>query len=311
MTTVPTATRRSTFAAGLIACIVSSLTALAAPPATQPARSVQRDINYGDGSIRSQALDLYLPNPLPAGKLPLVIYVHGGGWMAGDKSATTAQGLVTRGYAVASINYRLSTEARYPAQIEDCKAAVRWLRAQAGRFHLDPDRFAATGDSAGGHLVALLGTTGGVKELEGHVGKHLDVSSKVQCVVDWYGPTDMSVYFDQAGPENILKANNRDQSPLIKLFGGTVEQKPDLVQLANPIHFIKPGVALPPFLIQHGDADTIVPVGQSRILAEALKKAGAEVEFHVIPGAGHGFGPKDDVLPALLTFLDEHLKPGT
>ena len=272
---------------------------------SSPGVKIERDINYGDGSKRMQALDLYVPEKPLEHDRPLLIYVHGGGWKGGDKASFPAKFLLDRGYAVASVNYRLTDEAIFPAQIEDCKAAVRWLRAHASEYHINKDRIGVMGDSAGGHLVALLGTSGGVKELEGHVGKYLDVSSRVQCVVDWYGPTDMSVFFRQAKDENIFKPHP-EKSPLAELFGGMPADKPDLVRLANPVAFVSPDD--PPFLIQHGDKDTLVPVAQSEMLADALKKAGVEVEIVVIPGAGHGFGPKANAIPAVERFLDKHLK---
>ena len=187
------------------------------------------------------------------------------------------------GYAVASINYRLSHEAIFPAQIHDCKGAVRWLRAHAGEYGLDPARVGAWGDSAGGHLVALLGTSGDVAELEGTVGGNGEQSSRVQAVCDWFGPTDML----QIGgfPSDI--DHNGPDSPEARLFGGPIHEKRDLVTQANPITYIRADA--PPFLIVHGDRDPIVPLHQSELLADALRAAGVPVRLITVAGAGHGF----------------------
>jgi acetyl esterase/lipase len=280
----------------------------ALPPGAPAGTRFEQDLKYADASP-AQKLDLYLPpNSESSGPLPVIVYVHGGGWMGGDKKHFPALPLVARGYAVASVNYRFSQEAVFPAQIVDCKGAVRWLRAHAKEYHLDSDHFAAWGDSAGGHLVALLGTSGEVKEIEGDVGGNLDQSSRVQGVVDFFGPTDMSLFWDHAEPvENIFKAK-RNESPITKLFGGAVETKKDLVRQANPVAFVSKDN--PPFLIVHGDKDTLVPLAQSEILADALKKAGVEVQLEVLKGAGHGgaeFG-KPSVRAAIVEFFDKHLK---
>ncbi len=256
-------------------------------------------------------LDIYLPEKVDQA-LPLVIYIHGGGWSGGDKKYFPAQVLVSQGYAVASINYRFIKEAIFPAQIHDCKGAVRWLRAHAKEYHFDPDHFGVWGDSAGGHLVALLGASGDAKEIEGDVGGNLDQSSRVQCVIDWYGPTDMSVFFEQAEQqsgkvENIFK-KDPDHSVIAQLFGGPTREHEELVQQANPVHFVTKDDA--PFLIMHGDKDTLVPLAQSEMLAEALKKAGVEVHLETYEGAGHG-GPaffSPTARGMMLQFLNKHLK---
>ena len=174
------------------------------------------------------------------GPLPLVIWVHGGGWQNGSKDACPPlrRGYVARGYAVASINYRLSGHAVFPAQIEDCKAAVRWLRARAPEYGLDPDRFGVWGSSAGGHLAALLGTSGDVKEFER--GAHLDQSSRVQAVCDEYGPTDFTVFVTTPGYEG----HGRAESPESRLLGGAVRENAAKAARANPVTF---SPAEPPF----------------------------------------------------------------
>ena len=266
------------------------------------------DLSYGPHGDGNK-LDLYLPEKADA-PLPLVIWIHGGGWEAGNKEEPPALGLLSKGYAVASINYRLSQEAKYTAQIEDCKAAVRFLRANAKKYNLDPDQTGVFGASAGGHLVALLGTTGGVKELEGD-GPNREASSAVQAVVDWFGPTDMLQMKAEADAQKdvrfVLDADSAD-SPVGRLFGGPVQEHKDLAEKANPIHYITKDAA--PFLIMHGDKDNIVPLAQSKILDEALKKAGVESTLVVIEGAGHGgpgFGSPEN-LQKIMDFFDKHLK---
>lgn len=267
-----------------------------------------RDVNYADTKVLSQTLDLVVP-PNPTGKpLPLLVYVHGGGWQLGDKRPNPMLGLVNMGYAVASINYRLSQEAVFPAQIYDCKAAIRWLRAHADQYHLDKERIGVGGDSAGGHLVALLGTSGDVKELEGDVGKYRDQPTHVACVVDVYGPTDLSVFWQQAEKAKNVFVANKAGSPIDQLFGGPVEEKTDLVKLANPITFVTKKT--PPFLIVHGDHDPLVPLAQSEILKDALERAGVPVHLEVIKGGGHGGAEfvQPGVVAMMVGFLQEHLQ---
>lgn len=277
------------FALPVLLCL--STAALAAP-------AVQRDVAYVPNGHARQKLDLYLP----AGeqKHPLVIWIHGGAWKEGDKGMNPALPLLAQGYAVAGLNYRFSQQALYPAQLEDCKAAIRWLRAHAEENHLDPARFGVWGISAGGHLVALLGTTGEEKEFD--VGENLNVSSRVQCVVDWCGPTDFE-QFDKF--PSVIKRDAPD-SPITQLLGGIVPEKLALSRRANPIAFIKKDA--PPFLIMHGDKDDLVPQNQSELLADALKKAGAPVKLHIVKGGGHVFfNPEANQMVA--DFLKEQLKP--
>jgi acetyl esterase/lipase len=275
------------------------------PPVPEGVK-VERDLEYGPHGERNK-LDLYLPEKEVDHPLPLVIWIHGGGWEAGNKDNPLGLGLLKKGYALASINYRLSQTAKFPAQIEDCKAAVRYLRANAKKYNLDADHIGVFGASAGGHLVALLGTTGDVKELEGD-GSNKEVSSRVQAVVDFFGPTDMLKMKAQADANSVLDADSAT-SAVGKLFGGPVQEHKELAEKANPIHYITKDAA--PFLIMHGDKDNLVPLAQSRILDEALKKAGVESTLVVIEGDGHGgpgFAAKEN-LEKILDFLDKHLKP--
>jgi acetyl esterase/lipase len=304
---------RITRLAAVFALMAFSLVAYAQParPTTKPVSppagvQVERDLKYGDAPGVSNLLDIYLPKNAK-GALPLIVWIHGGGWQAGDKAGCPAVGMVTRGYVTASINYRFSQQAVFPAQIEDCKGAIRWLRAHAAEYHIDPSHVGVFGASAGGHLVALLGTSGAAKEIEGTVGGNLDQSSRVQAVCDWFGPTDMSRFFEHAGDDNIFKPAP-DKSPITKLFGGPAAEHKDLVAKANPITFVSKDSA--PFLIMHGDKDTLVPLAQSQILADALQAAGVECHLEVLAGAGHGNGfAKPQVLKMVADFFDKHLNP--
>ena len=248
-----------------------------AAPATQPVNLpphvvVARDVKYGDAPGKSNLMDIYQPEGADKA-LPLVVWVHGGGWIEGSKDNCPALPLVPRGYVVASINYRLSRQAVYPAQIQDCKGAVRFLRAHSKEYHIDPDKIGVWGASAGGHLVALMGTSVDAKELEGDVGGNLDQSSRVQAVCDWFGPTDLAQFAEQAVAAGIAKSTP-GPSLIVQLFGGSLAEKHDLVQQANPIKFIdkRQRKNIPPFLIMHGDKDPLVPVAQSQLLKDAADR---------------------------------------
>ena len=261
-----------------------------------------KDIQYVPDNGRRHTLDLYLP-PQTNKPLPLIIWIHGGAWRAGFKNDCPARRFVARGYAVASVAYRLSQQAIFPAQIEDCKTAVRWLRAHAREYHLDPERFGAWGASAGGHLVALLGTTGGVKEFD--QGANLNVSSQVQAVVDFCGPTDILRLAEQSGPNSQVN-HNATNSPESQLIGGPVQENKDKANRASPITYVSKGA--PPMLIVHGDADTFVPYQQSEELYQALKKAGVDAQLRLIKGAGNEEDFGADVNELVGQFFDEHLK---
>ena len=261
---------------------------------------VQRNIAYVPNGGERQTLDLYLP---AAGtNLPLIVWIHGGGWMEGDKENPPGLGFLKHGFALASLNYRLSQDAIFPAQLIDCKAAIRWLRAHASENGIDPDHIGVWGASAGGHLVALLGTTGDVQEFD--QGENAGVSSRVQAVCDWFGPTDFAELIKSVSD---LKHDAPD-SPEARLIGGPIAQNLEKAERANPIHYITKDD--PPFLIMHGDKDPLVPLAQSQLLADALKKAGVPVKFHIVPGGGHG-GPEfraSDVKERLYVFFVKTLK---
>jgi acetyl esterase/lipase len=270
-------------------------------PALPAGTKALRDVSYVANGHERQKLDLFLP-PGATNPLPLIIWVHGGAWRAGSKENCPALRYLERGYAVASINYRLSQHAIFPAQLEDCKAAARWLRAHAKEHKLDPDRFAAWGSSAGGHLVALLGTSGDVKGFE--VGDNLEFSSRVQAVVDFFGPTDFTQMRKFSLPNAPFDHDSAD-SPESRLIGGDIQQNKDKAARANPINYVSKDD--PPFLIMHGDKDNLVPYQQSEMLRDALQKTGVPVTLKIVEGAGHGFGGRD-IDAQVSEFLDKHLR---
>lgn len=263
--------------------------------------TVHRDVAYVTDGHERQKLDLYVPDT--GENVPLIIWVHGGAWRGGDKTHYVRMEYLKTGYAGASLNYRLSQHAIFPAQIEDMKAAVRWLRANAETYRLDPNRFAAWGSSAGGHLVAMLGTTGDVAEFE--VGENLKVSSRVQAVVDYFGPTDFLQMDAQSLPDGLV--HDAPDSPESQLVGGPIQEHKDRVASANPITYVSKDDS--PILIIHGDQDKLVPYHQSVLLKDALEAAGVPVTFYKVEGGGHGWF-KDPKVPELTkSFLEQHLKP--
>ena len=269
-------------------------------PRIPPNVRVLRDLEYTAGGQERNKLDLYLPKDRQTSDpLPLIAWIHGGAWRAGSKDRCPALRFLHKGYAVASINYRLSQHAIFPAQIEDCKAAIRWLRANSKKYGLDANRIGVWGSSAGGHLVALLGTTGDVKAFD--KGQNLKFSSRVQAVCDFFGPTD----FTKIGKFPSRMKHDAPDSPESKLIGGPVLENKEACRRANPITYISKDD--PPFLIMHGDKDMTVPHNQSELLYEALKEAGVKAKFHTVKGGGHGFsGP--DIDKTVDDFFDANLK---
>lgn len=270
---------------------------------------VERDIVYAQVGSRKLLLDLYLPSKRTA-PLPVIMWVHGGGWRGGSKgSGGQALPMLKKGYAVVDIGYRLSGEAIFPAQAEDCRAAVRWVRANAAQYGLDPDRIGAWGSSAGGHLVAFLGTADNVTEFDTEANRQY--SSRVQAVCDWFGPTDF-LQMDEHSLEGSRLVHNAPNSPESLLVGGPIQQEPyrSLARKANPITYVTKDD--PPFLIMHGDRDMSVPLHQSRLLYEALQKAGVDARLHIVRGAGHGLRggeqSPEKLLEIVAEFFDEHLK---
>lgn len=264
------------------------------------------DIPYVPGSADGrQLLDLYLPENKAKKPLPTVIWIHGGAWLIGSKKDMPALRLVRNGFAVASINYRLSKTATFPAQLSDCKAAVRYLRANAIRYKLDPNRMGVWGNSAGGHLAALLGTTGDLKDMDGNLGVAAQ-STRLQAVCDWCGPTDLMTIKAQSGKFCRLD-HTSDDSPVKLLLGGFPSEKPELAKKASPVNFASKDD--PPFLIMHGDLDDVVPIAQSEELCKSLKAAGVSTTYYVVPSAGHNFfSPKN--VQMVQDFFQQYLMKG-
>jgi len=263
---------------------------------------------------QAQKLDIYLPDE-GDGPFPVIISIHGGAFKGGDK----ADGQVTamleglkREYAVVSINYRLSGEAIFPAQIYDVKAAVRWIRANANQYKLNGEKMAAWGGSAGGHLSALLGTSGGVKELEDLTQGNATQSSRVNAVVDWFGPTDFMKMDEQLKEGNVKnpQVHSVPGSPESELIGKNLADSPELVQAANPETYITKDD--PPFFIQHGRIDNLVPYQQSVNLAGKLEKVIGKdkVTLEILPDSGHGgsgFSSPQNI-EKVFAFIDRILK---
>ena len=268
--------------------------------------TVYRDLIYGQVGDRELPLDLYLP-PDTSSPVPVVIWVHGGGWRGGSKgNGGRARNMTTRGFAVVAVEYRLSGEALFPAQIEDCKTAVRWVRANAKKYNLDPDRIGAWGSSAGGHLVALMGLTHDEKAFE--TPDHSQYSSRVQAVCNWFGPTDFLRMNDFEGRID----HDAADSPESRLIGGPIQEHKEKVAAANPIAYVSKND--PPMLIMHGEKDLSVPYNQSELLYAAMKKAGLDVTLYKVVNADHSFrNATRDSAASLFEmsaqFLEKHLKP--
>ncbi len=260
---------------------------------------IEKDITYLAPGRKEKA-DLYLPANNPSGALrPAVVIIHGGGWTGGDKGAAReiniGTNLALNGYVGLSINYVLASankdgKATWPQNLHDCKTAVRWLRKNAGRLQVDPERIGVIGGSAGGHLAAMLAVTGPKDGLDPQ-GPYGEFSCRVQCAVDLYGPADLSGRLDLA------------------MLGKSSAQAPELYRAASPVTYVDRDD--PPLLILHGTADNTVPVDQSRLFAAKLKEVGARHELVIVEGAPHTFHlqPKQaDLRPKVLGFFDRHLK---
>jgi acetyl esterase/lipase len=270
---------------------------------------VDQDINYAASSNPSQTLDVYAPKrPNGDQPLPVIVNIHGGAFSMGDKrwGVEEVTPLVASGdYVGVSINYRLSGEAIWPAQVHDCKAAIRWVRANAKQHNMDANRIGVIGASAGGHLVAMLGLTSGAKDLEGDIGPHKGVSSQVQSVVDQFGPTDFVVLAEDQSTMNHANAD----SPEGRLIGGDVKQNPDKARNASPMTYVSKSA--PPFLIIHGNADPLIPHVQSQRFYDALKRLGVEAYFVTVTGGGHGGFKNPQVHQRIRQFFDKQLRGRT
>ena len=268
------------------------------------------DVPYASHSA-AQKLDIYLP-ARGSRPYPVIVWMHPGGFHVGDKQwevADNAEPMLARGYAVVSINYRLSGEAVFPAQIYDAKAAIRWIRAHAGEYGFDPRRIVAAGVSAGGYLAAMLGTTAGIRELEDLSLGHAEQSSRVNAVVDLYGPLDFLRKNAQLIELGLKPGPSGADAPEAQLLGCVLEESPQKCAQANPMTYI--GKSSPPFYIQHGAGDKHIPYLQSVELAERLKGAIGEDKVHLelVPGAHH-FDPvhrSARSIEKILDFLDRQL----
>ncbi len=269
------------------------------------------DVAYASLSS-AQKLDLYIPSG--TGPFPVVVIVHGGAFLMGDKAAgdatTGIDKLLSQGFAVASINYRLSGEAIAPAQIQDVKAAVRFLRANAAQYNLDPQNFGAWGGSAGGSLVSLLGTSCGIAELEGAELGNAEQSSCVQAVVDWFGPIDFLQMDAQFTGTSCPVDHDAANSPESQLVGGPIQDNVEAVHLVNAATYITPDD--PAFFIQHGTSDCNVPPQQSQLFYDALSATlGTDkVTLILLEGAGHGgtqFSTEEN-LNLVVDFLNSFLR---
>jgi len=255
------------------------LCCFAVTPNANAAGKVIKDIEFAVVQGQSLKLDLYLPDK-PKGS-GLVVWIHGGGWHKGSKDKCFITWLPQHGYTVASISYRLSSVAKFPAQLHDCKGAVRWLRANAGKYGYNSKRVFVAGASAGGHLTALMATTSGHKLLEGKSGGNLDQSSTVQGAVDYYGPTDF-ILRSQTQPS---RANEKG-SVVYELLGGGAHEKVAAAKLASACYHVSKDD--PPLLVFHGTKDRTVLLDQSQAITTAYKKAGLPIKLHIIEGASHG-----------------------
>jgi acetyl esterase/lipase len=265
-----------------------------------PTIKVERDVVYRKvGKDKELQMDIAMPQG--RGPFPAVVCVHGGAWRAGfgkrQDLSKWLERLAEEDYVAAAISYRLLPDAKFPEPIEDCKTAVRFLRANAEKYHIDKNKIGAMGFSAGGHLVCLLGVTGKDAGFDGK--EFADQSSKVQAVVSYFGPTDLSAYGNDESAQN---------STFGPLLGGRFKDKPDAYKNASPIAYVTKHA--PPFLFLHGTKDWLVPIEQSRSMCKKLKEAGVRAELVEVEGAGHGFDKADarKATNATLEFLAEQLK---
>jgi acetyl esterase/lipase len=258
--------------------------------------AVETDVEYAKAGDYSLKLDIYKPKQTASANRPCVVWIHGGGWQGGSKSSgarLVAPYAASGDYVGVSVGYRLTDVARWPAQIHDCKAAIRYLRANADKLGINPDKIGVWGGSAGGHLVSLLGTSGDVKELEGNLGA-TGMSSRVACVVDFCGPSDFPNFQITSGAEG----------PISKLLGGLPKDQAERAKQASPITYVTKDD--PPFLVVHGTDDKTVPYDQAVRFHAAQKQAGINTTFITMQDGGHGIGGPE-ITNRVRIFFDKHL----
>jgi acetyl esterase/lipase len=271
----------------------------------QPPENVifEKDVQYGQAGEIKLLLDILQPKQPSAKPRPAIVFIHGGGWSGGSKESALGQlapFAASGDYFCASVEYRLSGVAIWPAQIHDCKAAIRWLKANAKKYNIDPEKIGIWGGSAGGHLVSLLGVSAGVKALEGDNGSP-GQSSRVACVVDYCGPSDF------LGIARVKEATpQRAYDPVSKLLGGPIEEKKEAAIAASPVTYASKDAA--PILIVHGTDDTTVPLDQAEVFYAALKKAGADATFIKVLGGPHSINGGQALLERVQTFFEKYLR---
>ena len=276
--------RKRVLALLLVFVAFGVLLVLAASLRKRPGAVVARDLTYGTAGATELKLDLAMPKE-GSGPFPAIVFLHGEGWRAGNRRQMShfIEGVARMGYVGVTVEYRLVPAARFPAQVEDCKAALRWLRANAGKYRVDPGRIGVVGFSAGGHLAAMLGVTG----------------ENVQAVVSFFGPTDFST---RDWPRDL------EREVIVPFLGGSFADIPAVYERASPISHVTKDSA--PFLLFHGSEDELVPVDQSKRLAERLKSFGVPVRLVVLEGEKHGFtdAHNQECMKQMMAFLGERLK---
>ena len=289
--------RRTVIAAASALAALAAVLVLASQRSPSAEIEVHRDLVYATEAGADLKLDLALPK---AGKglFPAVVFLHGEGWRAGSRQQMNhfIEGMARLGYVGVTPDYRLVPGARFPAQVEDCKAAIRWLRAHAAEYGVRADRIGVVGFSAGGHLAAMLGLTGTQDGLESAGG---DPSSRIQAVVSFFGPTDFST---RDWPVDL------EREVIVPFLGGSWTDRPDVYRKASPISHVS--AQAPPFLFLHGTDDKLVPVDQSRRLADRLNRLGVPAQVIAFEGEGHGFSDATNqkAMQQMLDFLGTQLK---
>jgi acetyl esterase/lipase len=270
------------------------------PGDAMAAEPTDRDVVYATEAEQKLRLDVYRSRS--SRKCPVIIWVHGGAWRAGSKDRVPVTGLLDHGFAIASIDYRLSPVAEFPAQVHDIKAAIRFLRANGATYNFDPDHFVIAGSSAGGHLAALVGVSNDVVALEGSVGNNSSFSSNVQGIVSFYGATNLQTILSQSTPHGLSV-----RVPALQLLlGGQPSEQQDLAKLASPVAHVDS--TDPPLLLIHGDQDPQMPINQAHELHGKYKQLGLPVEFEVVHGGAHG--GKQFFDNEMLDHVAEYLKTG-